>query len=149
MSAAGVVSNLYCGLYWNPFVDPPNHLCLHTIIAPDSYVSMLSGMWWHGIIEQRPFVVTCVRRRGKSFLCENEFGRYEFLQFPREFTFGVYDVDGQFFQIAEPEKALLHYFYAALRIRKRRPCLVELNLEDLDPDMLRNYAKKMGLDEFF
>ncbi|SMB96165.1 Transcriptional regulator, AbiEi antitoxin, Type IV TA system [Thermanaeromonas toyohensis ToBE] len=148
LAVAGIIPELYRGLYWNPFVEPANNLCLHQVIAPASYVSMLTGMWWHGIIEQRPFVVTCVTWSGRGFSCENEFGRYEFVRLPKKFIFGFHDVPEHLFAVGDPEKVLLDYFYVALHVKKRKPRLVELNLEDLDVQKLKEYAKIMGLTWF-
>jgi len=149
LSSAGVVPEVCRGVWWNPFgPPPPNPFALHAVIALDSYVSLLSGMWWHGVISQRPYVVTCVRWVGKSFACENEFGRYEFVRIPSRLVFGYYDVPDHFFRIAEPEKALLDYLFVARFIKKVKPRLVELDLEDLDAEKLRRYARRMGMARY-
>jgi len=144
LSEAGVVPKISRGLWWNPFYPPPNPLCLHRTIASDSYVSLLTALWYHGIIHQRPFVVTCVRWAGRSFVCRNEYGEYQFTRIPRKLVFGVKEVEGHGFAVAEPEKAFLDHLYVSRFVEKRHPRLVELDLEGLDPDKLKRYAARMG-----
>ena len=144
LSTGGVVPKVCRGVWWNPFYPPPNPFCLHKTIAPDSYVSSLTALWWHGIMAQRPGVVTCVRWAGRSFTCSNEYGRYQFVQVPREVAFGFREVENQGFALAEPEKALLDHIYIAKFVLKQEPRLVELDLEGLDPERLKHLAERMG-----
>lgn len=62
---------------------PPNDLLLHEWVAPASYDSFAKAMNFHGIIDQVPYVTTCVRWDGPSVKVSNDFGRYWYTHLPR------------------------------------------------------------------
>lgn len=148
LSDADIVPKLNRGIYWNPFYPPENPFCLHQVIAVDSYISLQTALWMHGITEQKPYLITGVRWAGESFECVNEYGRYRFTRFPKQLAFGYYNHTEKMIWIAEPEKALLDYFYYMLKIKKTTPRLQELWLDRFDKNNFLEYAERMGLSDF-
>jgi predicted transcriptional regulator of viral defense system len=148
LSGAEVIPKLSRGVYWNPFYPPENSFCLHQVIAVDSYISLQTALWMHGIIEQKPYLITSIRWAGKSFECTNEYGWYRFTRFPERLIFGYYNYTEKMIWVAEPEKALLDYFYYLLKIRKTTPRLQELWLDRFDKNKFLEYAEKMELLDF-
>lgn len=82
------------------------------ITAPsESYISLQSALFYHGIIEQIPsrvYAVTVDRTR----VVETPLGIYSFHHCNPEFFIG-YDFIKPYLKMATPEKALIDYFYFA------------------------------------
>ena len=92
-----------------------------------SYVSFLSALHLHGIIEQIPQIIY-VATTGHGRIIRTSIGAYSFHQLSPEFFCG-FDWYGkqQNFLIAAPEKALVDSFYLSSRKSRRFSTLPELN----------------------
>jgi len=94
----------------------------------EGYVSLLSAMSLHGIIEQIPRTVQVVARKARPPL-RTPIGTYEFHRLDEKLFggYGPYDSIWSF-QIASPEKALFDALYLSVRKGKRFSALPELEL---------------------
>ncbi|MGH7546231.1 MAG: type IV toxin-antitoxin system AbiEi family antitoxin domain-containing protein [Gemmatimonadota bacterium] len=97
---------------------------------PGGYVSLLSALNLHGMIEQIPRVVHIVTTRQRSVLM-TPVGTYEFYRIQEELFGGFkpYRRTGNF-DIATPEKALFDTLYFSARKGRRFASLPEVELPD-------------------
>jgi predicted transcriptional regulator of viral defense system len=94
----------------------------------EGYVSLLSAMSLHGIIEQIPRTVQVVARKARPPL-RTPIGTYEFHRLDEKVFGGHGPYDSIWsFQIASREKALFDTFYLSVRKGKRFSALPELEL---------------------
>jgi predicted transcriptional regulator of viral defense system len=95
---------------------------------PGGYLSLLSALNLHGMMEQIPRVVQLVTSRQRSTL-RTPVGTYEFHQIaPKMFGgYGLYRRTGNF-DIATPEKALFDTLYLSARKGRRFVALPELEV---------------------
>jgi len=106
-------------------------------VYPPSYVSCETALFHHGVIDQAPFAIVSVStRKGKRIrIGENRFIYHKIL---RSLFWGYVSDKG--YLLAEPEKALLDWFY--LKSRKNiKPPLDEINWVQLDLKKLKKYSK--------
>lgn len=120
------------GFYANSF-SPPSLEEVAGLLYPPSYISSEYALFMHGVMDQAPYVVTCVTlNKTKTF--DTDLGRISYFHIKPELFFGYSVQDGII--LAEPEKALLDLVYLA-RKRGLEPTLDELNWEHVRSDRLR------------
>jgi len=100
------------------------------LLAHRAYVSFISALHLHGIIEQIPQGVTLASTSHTRTL-HTKLGTYFIHQISPSFFKGFdwYKVDGNFL-IAEPEKALVDCLYLSARKKKQFGYFPELNFPD-------------------
>lgn len=132
-----IVKRVCRGYYVNPF-NPPTLEEIATLIYSPSYISLESALSYWGILSQMPQILTMVTIK-LPFRINTEFGKIEYRQIKKENFWGFIKKNNFF--IAEPEKALLDYIYLYKNLD-----FSELDLDVLKKSKLRNYAKRMNLD---
>lgn len=112
--------------------------------ADDAYVSLLSALHLHGMIEQIPQAVHIMATRRRGTL-STPVGRYEFHTIQPELYGGYKPYDRTWsFQIARPEKALFDICYLAVRRGRRFSHLPELTLpDDFDPSEFDSWVDRV------
>lgn len=111
------------------------------------YVSLLSALHLHGMIEQIPQVVHIMTTRQRGDL-STPVGTYEFHKIQPELYGGYEPYDRMWsFQMARPEKALFDVCYLAERKGKRFSHLPELTLpKDFDPEEFKTWVDRINYD---
>lgn len=111
------------------------------------YVSLLSALHLHGMIEQIPQAVHIMTTRQRPDL-STPVGTYEFHKIQPELYGGYVPYDRMWsFQIARPEKALFDVCYLAQRKGKRFSHLPELTLSsDFDREELSEWVDRINYD---
>ena len=133
----GLLLRLAKGLYANGF-QMPSMEEVACLIYPPSYISLESALFIHGILDQAPYVITCVTcNKTKRF--ETKLGTVLFAHIKPALFFG-YKITDRWI-LAEPEKAALDYIY----LQKQNgldPKLDEWNWENLSTEKLHVIALK-------
>lgn len=111
------------------------------------YVSLLSALHLHGMIEQIPQAVHIVTTRQRPDL-STPVGTYEFHKIQPELYGGYVPYDRMWsFQIARPEKALFDICYLAQRKGNRFSHLPELVLsDDFDREKFSRWVDRISYD---
>jgi predicted transcriptional regulator of viral defense system len=117
---------------------PPTVEEAAAVLYPPCYISLVSALFAHGIAEQAPHVLTCVSTN-KTKRFATGLGEIHYHQIKPDLFFGYTLTRGV--PRAQPEKAVLDHLYLELR-HGRRPALDEWNLEELDLDRLRTWARR-------
>lgn len=121
-------------------------------LYPPSYLSLESALAWYGFIPEIVYAYTSVSARiTRTF--ENAWGRFIYRHVKSELFWGYVEVktDHGPYLLAEPEKALLDYFYLNLaRINSEDDFdSIRLNEEEmgkaLDKDKFMRYLKAFGV----
>jgi hypothetical protein len=132
LARQGMVTRVTRGLWtvpghpdFSPYAVVP-HLFSHT--AEGGYVSLLSALNLHGMIDQIPRVIHVVTTRQRPRL-GSPVGTYEFYRIQRD-LFDGFEPYRRFgnFDIATPEKALFDTFYFSARKSRRFAYLPEVEL---------------------
>jgi hypothetical protein len=122
------------------------------LLYQPSYLSMESALAWYGFIPEIVYAYTSVSARiTRTF--ENAFGRFIYRHVKSELFWGYVEkkTDHGPYLLAEPEKALLDYFYLNLaRINTEDDFdSIRLNEEEmgrtLDKDKFMKYLKAFGV----
>jgi hypothetical protein len=122
------------------------------LLYQPSYLSMESALAWYGFIPEIVYAYTSVSARiTRTF--ENDFGRFIYRHVKSELFWGYVEMktDHGPYLLAEPEKALLDYFYLNLaRINSEDDFdSIRLNEEEmgktLDKDKFMKYLKAFGV----
>ena len=106
-----------------------------SLLYPPSYLSLESALAWYGFIPEIVYAYTSVTARiTRTF--ENAFGRFIYRHVKSDLFWGYREIKAEQgpYLLAEPEKALLDYFYLNLS---------RINTED-DFDSLRLNESEMG-----
>ena len=128
------------GYYLNPFSTVALEEVSAYIYKP-SYISLESALSRYGVLSQIPQVLTCVTTKLPRVF-NTSLGTIEYRQVKKDYFFGFVK-EGSYF-IAEPEKALLDFFYLERsKVTARR--YSEFNLKGLNSKKLNSYAGKMNL----
>ena len=114
------------GLYANSFFMPRLEQMGGFLYSP-AYISLESALFMHGIIEQAPFVLTCVTTN-KTKRFNTDLGEIHYSHIKQKLFFG-YTIEGQF-PLASPEKSAIDYVYLQLKAGNKPP-LDEWNWENL------------------
>jgi len=124
--------------------------CLANYLYTPSYVSLETALSFYGLIPERVDTITSVTTK-KTQTFQNDLGcfRYRNIQKSNFRDFIVEkDEQGNTFQIATPEKALLDFLYYQLRgVRSIKPNIFSesfrlQNLDILNPKKLQQIANK-------
>lgn len=109
------------------------------------YVSLVSALHLHGMIEQIPDVVHIVTTKQREALT-TPVTRYEFYKIKQNLFGGYRPYDQQWsFQIAAPEKALFDISYYSTKKGNRFARLPELHLpETFKEEKLQNWLNKVS-----
>jgi len=135
-----IVKRICRGFYANPFNTPTLEEISNQIYQP-SYISLESALYSWGILNQIPYVLTCVTTQlPRTF--NTSFGTIEYRQIKKDFFWKL--VNRQNYFIAEPEKALLDYLYFH-KNRHIKPDYSKLNFNEVNSEKLKSYAKKMEI----
>lgn len=135
-----LIKRICRGFYANPFNIPTLEEISNQIYQP-SYISLESALYSCGILSQIPQVLTCTTTQlPRTF--DTSFGTIEYHQLKKDYFWGFINKRGYF--IAEPEKALLDYFY--LRKNKHTESdFSELNFNNINRRKLKSYAENLGI----
>jgi len=123
-----------------------------SVLYPPSYLSLESALSWYGFIPEMVFAYTNVTARiTRTF--ENAFGRFIYRHVKSELFWGYREVKAEQgpYLLAEPEKALLDYFYLNLARINTDDDFDSLRLNEeemassLDKDKLMKYLDVFGV----
>lgn len=141
---SGTIERVARGWYSNPFHPPiPEETAM--VLRRPSYISMEYALSFHNILSQTTYTMTLITT--KNPYTYNQ-GKFEYHQITNRLFWGFEKKDT--FYIADPEKAFLDLIYIrAVRnkeIDTEGICsfLDDMNLDDLDKNTIRTYAKKFG-----
>jgi len=122
------------GLFANSFALP-NLEEITGFLYPPSYISLESALFMHGVMDQAPYMLSCVTtNKTKTF--GTDLGEINYLHIKRELFFG-YEIANQV-PLAFPEKAALDFIYIQ-RKNGFQPALDEWNWENLDNSKLEGF----------
>ncbi|HBU69699.1 MAG TPA: hypothetical protein DEE98_04885 [Elusimicrobia bacterium] len=126
----GVVDKLYRGIWSEKTHKPvsPYMLVPHLIKSSRIYVSFLSALHLHGIIEQIPQTITLAATTHTKKI-QTKLATFQIHQISPDYLFGFdwYKESGSFL-IAEPEKAFADCLYLFTKKKKQYGYFPELNL---------------------
>ena len=144
--AKGVLGRPVRGWYANPFRTPSDEEIAMVLRTP-SYLSLEYALSAASVLSQWSFRLTLVTT-GAPYLFTPEKPRFEYHHLNRKLFFGYQVRDGVAW--AEPEKALLDLIYLRhlktgnLDENRIRSLLGDMYLEELRPDLLREYTGAFG-----
>lgn len=150
LAEAGMVRRIRRGLWAIPnHPDFSPYAVIPHLFAPgdEGYVSLLSALNLHGMIEQIPRVVHVVAARQRRSLVTSV-ARYEFHQVQPDLFdgFGPYRHTGHF-DIATPAKALFDTLYLSVRKGQRFAHLPELELTNaFSSDEMDEWIGRIAMD---
>jgi predicted transcriptional regulator of viral defense system len=127
----GMLLRLRKGLYANG-LRAPRVEEVASIIYPPAYISCESALFMHGVVDQAPYVLTCITTN-KTRTLHTDLGEIAYFHVKKELFFGYQVMDRTF--VALPEKAALDYVYLQ-RQNGFAPALDEWNWEHLRADKL-------------
>ena len=128
-----------------PVVGDGDLFLIANRIYHPSYVSLQSAMRWHGFIPEGVFTVTSVSTK-KTVFFQTPVAPFQYRNLKKELFFGysLEKTNGQYFKIAEPEKAILDFLYLQANISTEKD-LSELRFnifelkEKIDLNKLESY----------
>lgn len=131
----GYLGRFKRGLYF--FVDDEPHISSQEVaflLYQPSYISMETMLVYYGLIPEMVYSQTCITTKTtRKFF--NNFGNFTYRHIKPELFFGYIPVETKFgkYLIAEPEKALIDYFYFNLGKIENKDDISELriNCEEL------------------
>lgn len=119
------------------------------LYAP-SYISLEWALSYYGIIPEMVYALTSLSPK-TTRIFENDFGTFTYHSVKKEMFFGyvLSEKNGLPFRIAEPEKAVLDYFYFNSKVINNIDDMRELRLNDqaiksLDHAKMLEYIKLVG-----
>jgi hypothetical protein len=122
------------------------------LLCQPSYLSLESALAWYGFIPEIVYAYTSVTARiTRTF--ENDFGRFIYRHVKSDLFWGYTEIKTEHgpYLLAEPEKALLDYFYLNLARINRSDDFDSLRLNEeamgktLDRDKFMKYLKVFGV----
>ena len=138
----GYITKLRGGLY--AFTEQLKTISPHIIaskLVTPSYLSLTTVLSLHAIIPEATFTITSVTTKGtRSYDLGSDHFTYQHI--PPKLYFGYTSVVASplSYYLAEPEKALLDYFYLTPSIKNSKDLYeLRLNLENIDWPKLRFY----------
>ena len=127
-------------------IDPPLEYLANRLVYP-SYVSLERALAWYGLIPEAVAVITSVTT-GRPRVVETALGTFRYRHIHQRLFFGYEAIDhqGQTCVLAAPEKAILDlcYFQRGTATARRIKEMRLQNLGQLDPNVLRTLADRMG-----
>jgi hypothetical protein len=122
------------GLFANTFALP-NLEEVTGFLYPPSYISLESALFMHGVMDQAPYILSCVTtNKTKPF--ETDLGEIHYVHIKKDLFFG-YEIANQM-PLAFPEKAALDFIYIQ-RKNGFKPALDEWNWENLHKNKLEEF----------
>lgn len=110
------------------------------LVSP-SYISLSTALSHHGLIPEAVFTTTCITSKGtRSYHLAQ--GHFTYQHLPPHLFFGYTHIQDHPlpYNLAEPEKALLDFFYLNSSIKNSQDLYeLRLNLENLDWPKLKAY----------
>lgn len=141
----GLLINLSKGLYANSFALPSVEQ-VAGILYPPCYISLEFALFLHGILDQAPFVVTCVTTN-KTKRFQTKLGEITYFHIKPALFYGFEFRDG--LPLAWLEKAVLDYIYLQ-RQNGVTPVMDEWDLTSLNPErlssLMKAYPKTVKID---
>ena len=125
---AGLVTKIRHGIYWIDGTPDPYRLPEYLSAPYPSYVSLLTALQMHGLIEQIPQVVYTVSL-GRTRKTRTSVGTYSFHHVAPE-VFGGYSETPSGVKLASAEKALFDWAYLSSSRSKLFTRLPEVELPD-------------------
>ncbi len=107
------------------------------VIYPPTYISCESILFEEGILEQSPFILTCVTLN-KTKSISTKLGKILYQHIKTDLYFGFYSDKGAFF--AFPEKALCDFVYLRLK-NGEKVSLDEINFDQIKKRKLKKFSK--------
>ncbi|MGC8730615.1 MAG: type IV toxin-antitoxin system AbiEi family antitoxin domain-containing protein [Candidatus Micrarchaeia archaeon] len=131
-------------------IEGVDRLALANSLAPNGYISCLSALFYHGLIEQDPLIIDVINtRKSLSRSIEYEHSRINvrIIKISKEAFFGykkeISSVD--YFLIAEPEKAIIDMLYIYKdKLTSYCKDVLENSNGDINKEKLVEYAKRIG-----
>lgn len=132
-----IIKKLIKGKYYFIFNRPNDYLIANFLFNP-SYISLESALSFYGIMTFFSYEITSITsKKTRKISVDNKV--YSYSKIKKELYWGFEKRDN--FLIAEPEKAILDYFY--LEIKGWRSIdLKELNFNEIDKKKLLLYGKR-------
>lgn len=142
----GVVGKIYRGLWAEAGADNLSPYTVIPYLFPRhrAYVSFISALHLHGIVEQIPQVTT-LASTAHAMNIKTRIGSFQVHHIAPSFFsgFGWYKGSGSFL-IAEPEKALVDSLYISAHKKKRFSYFPELSFpESFNPRVARMWTRKI------
>ncbi len=127
LRAASLVHKLRRGLWVMAEPAPDPLMVAEALVAPaESYISLHSALFFHGMIEQIPTRIYAVTS-GRTSVVKTYSGTYSFHHCTPEFFFG-YEYLKPLLKVATPEKALVDYLYFSPSKQRQFSKLPELSI---------------------
>lgn len=124
--------------------DPVLFLLANKIYAP-SYVSLEMALAYYNLIPEAVYGITSVASRKTNYF-KTDFGEFIYRHIKPQLMFGykLIGYQGKIFKLAEPEKAVLDFFYLNTHIEAEEDFEVlrfnsEEFVENSDKDKIKNY----------
>jgi predicted transcriptional regulator of viral defense system len=146
MAREGVIESVIRGLWAVPDDPRFSALALVPFLAASNpaYVSFVSALRLHGMIDQIPHV-TYVATTGRTRRISTRLGTFSFHHIDAAFFAGFDWYDrGQTFLVAEPGKALVDCLYLSCRRSGRFRHLPDLSLGDGDLEQTEAWVHRIG-----
>lgn len=122
------------GLFANSFAQP-NLEEITGFLYPPSYISLESALFMHGVMDQAPYVLSCVTtNKTKAF--RTDLGEIHYTHIKRDLFFS-FEIVNQV-PLASPEKAALDFIYIQ-RKNGFKPVLNEWNWENLNKNIIEDF----------
>lgn len=141
----GLLSKLKNGLYTLSGISVPKFLIANKLYTP-SYISFETALSYYGIIPETVYTISSATTKASREF-ETPESHFMFHRIKKEAFFGYIPkkVDNIVILIAEPEKALLDYFYFAAL--KKKTFNNRLNIKNISKTKLLKFAKYFKNDK--
>lgn len=133
----GLIQKIGKGIYLNTFMTTSLEVMSALLYRP-SYISCESALFYHGILSQSPFVLTCVSSRPTKTM-RTAAGTILYQQM-KSTLFFAYRKEGAYF-LAEPEKAMLDYVYLHLQ-NGQSVIMDEWDVRVISREKMKRYAQR-------
>ena len=142
LTKRGLLSRVSNGIYLNKLVLDASAFDFVSVLKPNSYVSLESGLNHWGVSTQSPMSLTCVTIGKPKEYTTPEFA-ITFRAISKHLFWGFVEKQTRYskYRIAEAEKALLDWIYLTLQ-SGLTPRLDEIEVQTLDKQKLVKYADK-------
>lgn len=149
----GYITKIRNGVY--VFTDEAEKISMEEFsrrIYSPSYISMERALSYHGLIPEMVYSVTGITTRTTRTF-KTPLGEFSFRHIKPSLYFGYKEVKGGFFPfaMAEPEKALLDFFYLNRAKLKTKESALELRLNTrlLNKDKIRAYLRRYNDENLY
>lgn len=140
----GIVVRLKRDLYTLADAQVPEFLIANRLMEP-SYVSLESALSFHRVIPETVYAITSVTTsKSKQVLAVGKDFEYHHVVLRGYTGYSAKQLNGITVLIADPEKAIVDYYYLVVHGRRQPLDLSRVRLSVLRPDKLSAYAKLYG-----